>query len=152
MRCFLIIYCTITFVIFFLKPDISQAIITPRDEDIIYKRDTEQIFSQPWENGLKEATYRVFIKEGWLEPGLKNELHVAPILGDNVPTVPFGDISMLARGQLYHNHGNLIFVRDKNLYDCENCRIQIPRKKYGDILTLWSVKRIRHRRSEDNFR
>lgn len=70
--------------------------------------------------------------------------------------IPFGDIIVLARGQLYSTYNGFKFVQDPYPNDCDDChngRIKCsPSQCKGwspvtgeQLVALWTVKRIRHR-------
>lgn len=116
-----------------------------------------------WEIGLREAVYQAFIRERNLHPNLREFLYSAPILGKQDTATPFGDIAILARGQLYSAPGGFQFVQDPYQNDCEGChntpltcdRIPCERwrpQAHERLLALWTVKRIRHRDSNYGFK
>ncbi|XP_018320046.1 flocculation protein FLO11-like [Agrilus planipennis] len=76
---------------------------------------------------------------------------------------PFGDIVVIARGQLYFSHSGFFFVQDPYQNDCDECHNPNPTCTGGQcqtwrppndekLIALWTVKKIRHRESNGGFR
>ncbi|KRT80957.1 hypothetical protein AMK59_5129, partial [Oryctes borbonicus] len=108
-----------------------------------------------WETGLKEAAYRAFLRKGYADPSLKDQIINAPLIGlRNRQTTPFGDITVLARGQIYFSAGGFLFIEDENLYDCDECEDVMKQSYYnhGQMVALWTVKRLRHRDNSGFYR
>ncbi|XP_044756315.1 mucin-5AC-like [Coccinella septempunctata] len=107
-----------------------------------------------WEVGLREATHQALLRDGYGNPSLRGYLQSAPFSGKQTVKV-FGDIAILARGQLYATPVGFSFVQDPYHNDCDECHNE--RKCRGDkcdhyvpygaqqLIALWTVKRIRHR-------
>ncbi|CAG9772576.1 unnamed protein product [Ceutorhynchus assimilis] len=119
-----------------------------------------------WELSLREATVQALYREHVDDPNLRKHIYSAPLLGKQNKATPFGDIAILARGQLYANYAGYIFVQDpyqNNCDDCynidegplrarciaNNCQIWHPRNN-EHVIVLWSIKRIRHRSEGHN--
>ncbi|CAG9828037.1 unnamed protein product [Diabrotica balteata] len=109
-----------------------------------------------WEVGLREAIHQALLREGYWEPNLRERLTGAQLIGRQDHATPFGDVAVLARGQLYAIHaGNFILLQDPYQNDCDDC--YNPRRcerhdcqPYSPhnqeiLVALWTVKRIRHR-------
>ncbi|KAL3276377.1 hypothetical protein HHI36_011761 [Cryptolaemus montrouzieri] len=112
-----------------------------------------------WEIGLREAAHQALLRDGYTDPSLHNYLQDAPFLGKQAAKV-FGDIAILARGQLYVTPAEFIFVQDSYRNDCDGCHneysdcqgIKCNRYKSHEstqLVALWTVKRIRHR--DENY-
>jgi hypothetical protein len=109
-----------------------------------------------WELGLREAVHQALLREHHTDPGLRDQLLHAPLIGRQDVASPFGDIAVLARGQLYVTPDGFKFLQDSERDDCDVCppggrctrsHCQ-PWKNLGHhhkLLALWTVKRIRHR-------
>lgn len=110
-----------------------------------------------WEIGLREATYQALRRERINTPNLKDDIYSAPILGFQDTATPFGDIAVLARGQLYNTPPQgYKFVQDLYRNDCDDCHNKpyrcenqqcAPYREQNSktLMALWTVKRIRHR-------
>lgn len=109
-----------------------------------------------WEIGLREATYQALRRERISQSHLKDEIYSAPILGHQDAATPFGDIAILARGQLYSTPIGYKFIQDAYRNDCDDCHNKPFRctdelctphrdKNSKSLIALWTVKRIRHR-------
>ncbi|XP_050498234.1 uncharacterized protein LOC126879220 [Diabrotica virgifera virgifera] len=118
-------------------------------------RPTEEKLSD-WEVGLREAIHQALLREGYWEPNLRERLTGAQLIGRQDHATPFGDVAVLARGQLYAIHaGNFMLLQDPYQNDCDDC--YNPRRcerhdcqPYSPhnqeiLVALWTVKRIRHR-------
>ncbi|XP_060527210.1 mucin-2-like [Cylas formicarius] len=106
--------------------------------------------SGDWEDGLREATTQALLREHVDDPDLRRRVYSAPIIGKQDKATPFGDVAVVARGQLYASRGGLAFVQDPYENDCEECHnAEEVRPPAGDegLLALWTVKRVRHRGS-----
>ncbi|KAF2901373.1 hypothetical protein ILUMI_04812 [Ignelater luminosus] len=143
------------------------AITTRFDHDISasrnFRRHINTLPFPDWELGLREAVYQALLRERNLLPHLREYLHSAPIIGRQDTATPFGDIAIVARGQLYSAPGGFQFVQDPYQNDCDGCHNAPPRcdrascenwKPQGHerLLALWTVKRIRHRDSNYGYR
>lgn len=72
--------------------------------------------------GLREAVNQALLREGYQDPNLRERILRAPIIGNQEPASPFGDVIVLARGQLYAlNGGNFAFIQDSYSNDCDEC-------------------------------
>lgn len=109
-----------------------------------------------WEPGLREATYQALRREQYTHPNLHEIISEAPVYGQQESIVPFGDITVLARGQLYSTPAGFKFVQESNQNDCDDChsgnircrrlKCNTWRQNQGEnIIALWTIKRIRHR-------
>uniref|UniRef100_A0A6P7GLG4 Cell wall protein DAN4-like n=1 Tax=Diabrotica virgifera virgifera TaxID=50390 RepID=A0A6P7GLG4_DIAVI len=103
-----------------------------------------------------EAIHQALLREGYWEPNLRERLTGAQLIGRQDHATPFGDVAVLARGQLYAIHaGNFMLLQDPYQNDCDDC--YNPRRcerhdcqPYSPhnqeiLVALWTVKRIRHR-------
>ncbi|XP_064212209.1 mucin-2-like [Tribolium castaneum] len=101
-----------------------------------------------WELGLRESVHQALLREHYTDPGLRDRLLAAPFINRQDDASPFGDIAVLARGQLYITPEGFKFVQDVDC-DCQRCLTspQCQWKTFGHhkLLALWTVKRIRHR-------
>ncbi|XP_044259824.1 mucin-17-like [Tribolium madens] len=101
-----------------------------------------------WELGLRESVHQALLREHYTDPGLRDRLLAAPFINRQDNASPFGDIAVLARGQLYITPEGFKFVQDVDC-DCQRCLTspQCQWKTFGHhkLLALWTVKRIRHR-------
>lgn len=107
-----------------------------------------------WETGLRESVYRTFLRKGYVDPSLRDQILHAPLLVTQYKqqeATPFGDIAVLARGQLYFAAGGFQFVQDEHSYDCDEC-LPLLRFDQGQIVALWTVKRLRHRDQNGYYR
>lgn len=104
--------------------------------------------SKDWEPGLREAAYQALLRERYDHENLREHLFAAPIIGRQDTSSPFGDIAILARGQLYATREGFQFVQDVENH-CNNCKRQWKPYGHERLLALWTVKRLRHR---DNYR
>uniref|UniRef100_A0AAR5QI60 Uncharacterized protein n=1 Tax=Dendroctonus ponderosae TaxID=77166 RepID=A0AAR5QI60_DENPD len=118
-----------------------------------------------WEHGLREATVQALFREHIGDHNLRQQIYSAPLLGKQDKATPFGDIAILARGQLYANYASYIFVQDPYQNDCDDCdtievepirtrcikaRCQIWHPRSNEqLIAIWSIKRIRHRAAKD---
>jgi hypothetical protein len=109
-----------------------------------------------WELGLREAVHQALLREHHTDPGLRDQLLHAPLIGRQDVASPFGDIAVLARGQLYVTPEGFKFLQDSERDDCDVCppggrcaRSHCQQWKnlghHHKLLALWTVKRIRHR-------
>ncbi|GJQ74696.1 hypothetical protein Trydic_g21547 [Trypoxylus dichotomus] len=107
-----------------------------------------------WETGLKDSVYRTFLRKGYADPSLKDQILNAPLVNlRNRQATSFGDIVVLSRGQLYFSAGGFLFVEDENLYDCDECDVKRQSyHNYGQIVALWTVRRLRHRDKSSFYR
>ncbi|KAI4457866.1 hypothetical protein MML48_7g00014347 [Holotrichia oblita] len=123
-----------------------STITTYQENQRTYRRHISSTYDNYWETGLKEATYRTFLRKGYADPSLKDQILNAPLTGaHNQQATPFGDIAVLGRGQLYFSAGGFLFVQDEYSYDCDECGVR--RQSYhnhGQIVALWTVTRLRH--------
>lgn len=72
--------------------------------------------------GLRESVNQALLREGYYDPNLRERILRAPIIGKENSASPFGDVVILARGQLYAlNAGNFAFVQDPYSNDCDEC-------------------------------
>ncbi|XP_066149859.1 mucin-3A-like [Euwallacea fornicatus] len=97
-----------------------------------------------WENGLREAALQTFSRENIRDNNLRGRIFTAPLIGKHPSRIPFGDIALLARGQIYGNYAGYVFVQEELFCD-GNKAYQTNQNEV--LLALWSVKRIRHRSS-----
>ncbi|CAG9865229.1 unnamed protein product [Phyllotreta striolata] len=109
-----------------------------------------------WEIGLREAIHQALLREGYWEPNLRQRLNGAQLIGRQDAARTFGDVVVLARGQLYAAHGgDFLLLQDPYRNDCDDChnprrcerhdcRPYAPRNK-EILVALWTVKRLRHR-------
>ncbi|KAF7274781.1 hypothetical protein GWI33_012550 [Rhynchophorus ferrugineus] len=109
-----------------------------------------------WEHGLRESTVQALYKENLNHANINHLIYSAPLLGKQTTASPFGDIAVLARGQLYTNHAGFIFVQDQQSTECDDCddfsglcernHCQVWNHKENEhLIALWTVRRIRHR-------
>ncbi|XP_063908827.1 mucin-3A-like [Zophobas morio] len=108
-----------------------------------------------WELGLREAVHQALLREHYTDPTLREQLLQAPLLGRQNNASPFGDIAVLARGQLYITADGFKFVQDSDQEDCDchnprcvtssQCQLWTSLGHHHKLLSLWTVKRIRHR-------
>lgn len=113
-----------------------------------------------WEMGLREATYQALIREQVRDPALRAGIYAADIEGLQDTATPFGDIALVARGQLFATAHGYHFVQDPYHSDCEDCGKHSVTPRCGrrpclqpwtgdgrldNLMALWTVKRIRHR-------
>lgn len=109
-----------------------------------------------WEPGLREATYQALLRERYTYPNLKDHVFDAPLENRQDTAFPFGDITVLGRGQLISTYNGLKFTQDTYQNDCDDChntRYHCPPSRChkqrlharDDIIALWTIKRIRHR-------
>lgn len=145
--------------ILFLKRITNSGGITTRLEQPSHKSFRRHIGTLPtndWESGLREATYQALLRENNREPTLRDQIYYAPLEGRQDSAIPFGDIIILARGQLYSTYNGFKFVQDPYQNDCDDChngRVRCsPSQCKGwnpvtgeQLVALWTVKRIRHR-------
>lgn len=121
-----------------------------------FRRHIGTLSINDWESGLREATYQALLRENNREPTLRDQIYYAPLEGRQDSAIPFGDIVVLARGQLYSTYNGFKFVQDPYQNDCDDChngRIKCsPSQCRGwnpvtgeQLVALWTVKRIRHR-------
>ncbi|KAG5879741.1 hypothetical protein JTB14_033343 [Gonioctena quinquepunctata] len=109
-----------------------------------------------WEVGLRQAVLQALLRESYIDPNLRERIEGAPLIGRQDTATPFGDVAVLARGQLYGIHGgNFAFVQDPYQNDCDDCHN--PRRcmrhqcqswaphNQEQLIALWTVKRLRHR-------
>ncbi|XP_066246432.1 uncharacterized protein [Euwallacea similis] len=97
-----------------------------------------------WENGLREAALQTFSRENIRDSNLRSRIFTAPLLGKHLSRIPFGDITLLARGQIYGNYAGYVFVQEELFCDVN----KVYQTRQNEVLlALWSVKRIRHRSS-----
>lgn len=74
---------------------------------------------------------QALLREGYHDPNLRDRVLKAPIIGKQNSASLFGDVVILARGQLYAlNAGNFIFTQDPYSNDCEECH-NVHRHKCG---------------------
>ncbi|XP_050303605.1 mucin-3A-like [Anthonomus grandis grandis] len=120
-----------------------------------------------WKHGLREATIQALLREQLPDHHLRKRIFSAPFLGKPEKPSPFGDIALLARGQLYANYAGYIFVQDPYQNDCDGCHSIEPQRlkeqcifnhcqiwharNDNQLLALWLIKRIRHRSIEDGY-
>lgn len=72
--------------------------------------------------GLRESVNQALLREGYHDPNLRERVLKAPIIGKQKAASQFGDVVILARGQLFAlNAGNLIFIQDPYSNDCDEC-------------------------------
>lgn len=100
--------------------------------------------TKDWEPGLREAAYQALLRERFDRENLREHLFAAPIIGRQDTSSPFGDIAVLARGQLYATREGFQFVQDVENH-CNNCKRQWKPYGHERLLALWTVKRLRHR-------
>ncbi|XP_030748941.1 mucin-3A-like [Sitophilus oryzae] len=102
-----------------------------------------------WEHGLRESTIQALHREHFGDHNLRHLIYSAPLLGKRNRAIPFGDIAVLARGQLYANYAGYIFVQDPHENDCDDCwssnRTPWHPRQNEQLVALWTVRRIRHR-------
>lgn len=121
-----------------------------------FRRHIGTLSINDWESGLREATYQALLRENNREPTLRDQIYYAPLEGRQDSAIPFGDIIVLARGQLYSTYNGFKFVQDPYQNDCDDChngRFKCsPSQCRGwnpvsgeQLVALWTVKRIRHR-------
>lgn len=120
----------------------------------ISRTHTEEPPVTDWEIGLREAAHQALLRDGYSDSTLRGYLQNAPFSGKQAVKV-FGDIAILARGQLYATPVGFSFVQDPYHNDCDECHND--KKCSGDkcghfvpygtqqLVALWTVKRIRHR-------
>ncbi|KAK9884412.1 hypothetical protein WA026_007258 [Henosepilachna vigintioctopunctata] len=112
-----------------------------------------------WEIGLREAVHQALLRDGHNDHLLHEFLEKAPFYGKH-DAQAFGDIAILARGQLYATPTGLNFVQDPYYNDCDECHNKRRKCKneqceqhvlngLKQLVALWTVKRIRHR--DDNY-
>ncbi|XP_031337448.1 chitinase-like protein PB1E7.04c isoform X2 [Photinus pyralis] len=117
-----------------------------------------------WEIGLREATYNALVQERIIKhPHLREYLYNAPLLGRQDTATPFGDVTIIARGQLYSAPGGFQFIQDPYQNDCDGCHntpLRCDRtpceywapEAHERLLALWTIKRIRHRDPHYGFK
>lgn len=101
---------------------------------------------------MKESTYQTLLREQYSFNNLRDLIYKAPINGYQDDVTPFGDVTILAKGQLYAtSNQDFLFVLDsKN--DCTRCKGNWENYNRDRLLALWIIKRIRHRDSQFGFR
>ncbi|CAH0554015.1 unnamed protein product [Brassicogethes aeneus] len=119
------------------------------------RRHVESPTTEDWETGLREATSQALNREGVSDPNLRGHVFAAPLVGKQENVVPFGDIIVLGRGQLYSTLEGLKFVQDPYQNDCDECHNKINRcgthqcetwkHPNEQLVALWTAKKIRHR-------
>lgn len=116
-----------------------------------------------WEMGLREATVQALVREQVSDPALRTGIYAASIEGLQDTATPFGDIALIARGQLFATAHGYHFVQDAYHNDCGDCNKHSTRcgrrqcqdrneqqhwtedARLDNLMALWTVKRIRHR-------
>lgn len=115
-----------------------------------------------WEPGLREATYQALLREHYTHSNLKDEVFNAPLENRQDSATPFGDITVLGRGQLVSTVDGLKFIQDLYQNDCDDCHNfrlhcsqcntqRLPATDHH-VIALWTIKRIRHRNADTGHR
>lgn len=132
-------------IIFLTQIPGHSTIATYEENQRNYRRHISSTYANYWEIGLKESTYRTFLRKGYADPSLKDQILNAPLTGlHDRQSTPFGDIAVLGRGQLYFSAGGFLFVQDEYSYDCDECDVRRQLHHHGQIVALWTVTRLRH--------
>lgn len=110
----------------------STAITNRVERRIAYRNSRRHIggsVQTDWEAGLREATHQTLVREGVTDPHLRGRIYTAPLIGRQDNASPFGDIIVVARGQVYSTDEGYKFVQDPYQNDCDDCHNKPNRYK-----------------------